>query len=113
MPIVTVKITGRQQLLAAIQEANKQLEAATESVLDGTAGNVEADAKDNSPVRTGRLRNSIAIKKSKLRREIGTDVPYSGFVELGTYKQKAQPYLFPASEKNRPGFIRDIKAIKV
>ena len=113
MPIITVKITGRQQLVAAIQEANKQLEAATETVLDGTANNVQGDAKAICPVDTGRLRSSIAIKKSKLRREIGTDVPYALPVEMGTYKQKAQPYLFPASEKNRQGFIRNIQAIKV
>jgi HK97 gp10 family phage protein len=113
MPIVSVKITGRQQLLAAIQEANKRLEAATESVLDSTANDVQADMQSNAPVRTGRLRNSIAIKKSKLRRVIGTDVPYSKYIELGTYKMKAQPFAFPASEKNRQGFIRNIQAIKV
>jgi hypothetical protein len=111
--MVTVKITGRQQLLAAIQDANRRLETATETVLDGTANNVQGDAKAICPVLTGRLRNSIAIKKSKLRREIGTDVPYGPAVEMGTYKQRAQPYLFPASEKNRQGFIRNIQAIKV
>lgn len=113
MPIVTVKITGRQQLVAAIQEANKRLEQATEAVLDATAGDVQTDAKASCPVRTGRLRNSLAIQKSKLRREIVTDVPYALPIEFGTYKMRAQPFLFPASEKNRQGFIRNIQAIRV
>jgi HK97 gp10 family phage protein len=63
---------------------------------------VEADAKRLCPVDTGRLRASIHVEKPKeLMRAIGTNVEYAPYVEWGTHKMRAQPYLRPALEKNR------------
>jgi len=54
------------------------------------------------PVDTGRLRNSLHIKPSSpgsLRYTIGDGVEYGVFVEYGTYKMRAQPFLRPAVDK--------------
>lgn len=58
----------------------------------------EGYAKDLCPVDTGRLRNSITNSPDVEEKAvyIGTNVEYAGDVELGTYKQAAQPYLKPA-----------------
>lgn len=59
----------------------------------------EGYAKRLCPVDTGRLRNSIT---HTTRSEpgpveyIGTNVEYAPYVELGTKRTKAQPYLKPA-----------------
>ena len=59
----------------------------------------EGYAKRLCPVDTGRLRNSIT---HTTRSEpgpvayIGTNVEYAPYVELGTSRTKAQPYLRPA-----------------
>ena len=55
-------------------------------------------AKDNSPVDTGRLRNSItnAVEMGEQAVYIGTNVEYAGYVELGTSRMKPRPYLKPA-----------------
>lgn len=58
----------------------------------------EGYAKRLCPVDTGRLRNSIthAVEGSEAV-VIGTNVEYAPYVELGTSRQKAQPYLRPAA----------------
>ena len=49
------------------------------------------------PVDTGRLRNSIThTQLDKTTEIIGTNVEYAAYVELGTQRQRAQPYLKPS-----------------
>ena len=58
----------------------------------------EGYAKRLCPVDTGRLRNSISHASDFVEKAeyIGTNVIYAPYVELGTSKQKPQPYLRPA-----------------
>ena len=60
----------------------------------------ESHAKDHCPVDTGRLRNSISHQVDMGDRSaiIGTNVEYAAYVELGTSRMRAQPYLRPACE---------------
>lgn len=66
---------------------------------------VEGAAKRLCPVDTGRLRssitNAIGHDEQGLVAVIGTNVEYAAFVELGTSKMPAQPYLRPALEAGR------------
>ena len=58
----------------------------------------ESHAKELCPVDTGRLRNSISHETDSDSVYIGTNVEYAAFVELGTSRMKARPYLRPAAE---------------
>lgn len=51
----------------------------------------------------GNLRNSITheVDEKKQVVRVGTNVEYAIYVELGTIKMEAQPYLNPALEMNR------------
>lgn len=61
---------------------------------------VEAEAKKLCPVRTGRLRASIhAGKERENVHYVGTNVHYAPYVEFGTRKMTAKPYLRPAVKK--------------
>lgn len=61
---------------------------------------VDRAAKQLCPVDTGRLRASITWQIERdargLLAMIGTNVEYARFVELGTVRAPAQPYLRPA-----------------
>lgn len=61
---------------------------------------VEASAKRLCPVDTNRLRSSITHRLSKdsrgLAADVGSNVEYAVFVELGTSRARAQPFLRPA-----------------
>ncbi len=52
------------------------------------------------PVDTSRLRSSIThkIDENDLYGLIGTNVSYATFVEFGTFRQVAQPFIRPAIE---------------
>mgnify|MGYP002781198879 CR=1 FL=1 len=78
-----------------------------------TALSVESDAKRRCPVKTGRLRASIKtlIASSGLGAIVGTPVEYAADVEFGSSSRKAKPYLFPAAESARAGFIARLKQI--
>ena len=56
-------------------------------------------------VRTGRLRSSISTTLGEdslgAYADVGTNVSYGGFVELGTRYMRARPYLRPALEAGR------------
>lgn len=63
---------------------------------------VEGSAKERCPVDTGTLRNSINYQLMDERTVIiGTNVEYAPYVEYGTVKMSAQPFLHPALEENR------------
>lgn len=68
--------------------------------LTRTTVRVEATAKRLCPVDTGRLRASVTHALSRdaqgLLGVVGTDVEYAPYVELGTTRMGAQPFLRPA-----------------
>ena len=77
------------------------VQGATNRALEIIGGKAESYAKALCPVDTGRLRNSIThVQMDEETEVIGTNVEYAPHVELGTYKQRAQPYLRPAAENH-------------
>ena len=86
-----------------IDEMKKAMERALEKI--GMVG--EAYAKEECPVDTGTLRNSISHAVDDNTAIIGTNVEYAPYVELGTSKMDAQPYLRPAVENH----IKEYKEI--
>ena len=75
------------------------MKAATARGLEICGEKAESYAKEICPVDTGRLRNSIAHAQEGSNTEvIGSNVEYGVFVELGTHKMAAKPFLRPAAE---------------
>ncbi len=71
------------------------------TIVDDTAKLMSREAKQRCPVDTGALRNSIAARKNGLKATVGAgnnNVNYASFVEYGTYKMAAQPFMTPAKE---------------
>lgn len=78
-------------------EVLKEMEQATVRALETIGLAAEGYAKRLAPVDTGRLRNSIShTHDGKDTVYIGTNVEYAPYLEFGTSRQKAQPYLKPA-----------------
>lgn len=96
MKSADVKITDNSaEVLKALPE---QIERALLAI--GLAA--ESYAKENCPVDTGRLRNSITheVRTDEKAVYIGSNVEYAAFVELGTSKMRARPYLTPAATQH-------------
>lgn len=53
---------------------------------------------------TGRLAGSIRVASYGTMADVGTDLDYGKFLELGTQEMAARPYMVPALEQARPGW---------
>ena len=93
------------ELLDALPE---QIEAALTAI--GMVA--ETYAKEECPVDTGRLRNSITheVDMNEQAAIIGSNVEYAAYVELGTSRQKAQPYLRPAAQNHTEEYKRIVES---
>jgi HK97 gp10 family phage protein len=73
--------------------------------LPSAAALIEGAAKRNTPVDTGRLRASISSRSDKETATVFTPTEYAPYVEYGTKRQKAQPFMRTALDKNRKKLI--------
>lgn len=87
---INVKITDNSDI--ALEELQRKIEMA----LIAIGATAESHAKEYCPVDTGRLRNSISNTHDEDSAYIGTNVEYAAYVELGTSRRGAKPYLKPA-----------------
>jgi HK97 gp10 family phage protein len=76
-----------------------------------TALDIEADAKALAPVDTGNLKNSIGSDVQTLAAEIGPTASYAPFLEAGTSRMAAQPFMGPAFDRRSPGLVAAMEQI--
>ena len=92
--------------------ASVQIEDHTQDFLDGMSTAMgaaleeiglvaEGYAKRLCPVDTGNLRNSITHTTDGSAAYIGTNVEYAPYVEMGTSRTRAQPFLRPAAQDHQ------------
>lgn len=104
-----IHIEGMENVQAVLEQKMNNI---TEKLSEGVAGSckvVEADAKAMCPVDTGELRKSITSEVSGTTGVVGTNKEYAMYVEFGTYKMAAQPYLVPALKENEEKVVQIIK----
>ncbi len=86
--------------LAGLAKATQAIKIKSTADLLRVAIDTQNRARSACPVDTGRLRSSITHKVGRDKTgpfvEVGTNVKYAMFVEFGTTRQRAQPYLRPA-----------------
>lgn len=122
----------RVEVLGIDRLAKKLKPADLKDALNESCLLVENTAKENCPVDSGQLRNSIASNVSGETGEVGTNVDYGVYVEYGTgvfnpgrltpwsYQdasgewhtttgQKPQPFLVPALDSNRDKILNIFK----
>jgi len=74
------------------------------------AGKVlEKKVKNNAPVDTGKLRDSIKSEADGLTVTVGTDVKYAKNVEFGTYKQSANPFFRVSIDTEKKDMLKQFK----
>lgn len=93
------------------EEASQGVARAIDRALEEIGLAAEGYAKRACPVDTGNLRNSIthAVDTADNAVYIGTNVEYAPYVELGTSRQKAQPFLRPAASEHGAQYRQVLK----
>lgn len=83
-----------------VDEVLNALQSQKAKILEEWGLTAEAYASDYCPVDTGRLRASISHDTDEDTMYLGTNVEYAPYVELGTSRMDAQPFLRPAIENH-------------
>ena len=104
-----------------------QVEERLSAALEIAARHIEAKAKEDVPFDTGATKNSINAKPGAtagqlmgisasaiggtLSWRIGPTTEYAPFLEFGTRRMAARPYMVPAIESERPKLVRAVKQL--
>ena len=89
--------------------AKAEIRAAYARALERIGMQAEGYAQDLCPVDTGNLRNSITHTTDGTAAYIGTNAEYAPYVELGTRRAAAQPFLKPAGTDHRGTYANIVK----
>ena len=130
MTIMTFKFSGIQDATKALEKVKEDLENNMQEILLGGGQLIRGEAirsiqtgaksgktyKRYNPTRThkasapgeapasdtGFLVSNIRVKEQKDVVVVSSEASYSKFLEYGTSKMLARPFLFPAFEKSKP-----------
>lgn len=106
MPVI--KFEGIEKLEKGIRENVTMSDVKRVVQLNGAE--LQAKAQANAPVDTGALKRSIGLELSDggMTATVEPTMEYAAYVELGTRKMKAQPYLKPAFDDQMQQFKKDM-----
>lgn len=109
---VSFKVKGVDLGGRRIIKKKKQARIATDRQLELSSKRIERMAKVKAPVDTGALKNSIfSAKAGNLTYKVTAPQHYAIYVEKGTRKMRAQPYLKPALDAERPKLISNLRKL--
>lgn len=111
MADVNVKWSGLDSLMEQLGATAAATIEAAASAMKLTTGQVQATAKQVAPKRTGYMANNISVDPVKktatsVTGTVNAKADYSSFVEFGTYKMSAQPFIRPAVSAAQSLFIK-------
>lgn len=100
-----VKISGT----GSIDTMLERLRTEPANSIKSAAEIVKDAAKELCPVDTGALRDSITVQSTPRGAQITAPKDYAVYVEFGTQKSAAKPFLVPALLNNREKVLEAIK----
>lgn len=83
---------------------------AVKRVVKQNGAELQEKSQQKAPVDTGHLKDSIGIELEDggMTAVVEPTAEYAAYVELGTRKMEAQPYLKPAWEEQKEQFKKDL-----
>lgn len=109
MAKLTIDIKGTQAVIANFKKFGLEGRKIVSDITEIQARDIERDAKNLAPVDTGKMRQAIKAEKFWFSQWTITAYEiYSIFVEFGTVKQTAQPFLHPAWKQGVKSYLRDL-----
>lgn len=123
MGSTTFQLRGLDKLQAKLQRVAKLEEV--EKIIEEHGSNLQKKAIDNAQFKghyrgkkfikpTGATRKSISVNSSKIDRfkyRVAPGTEYAAYVELGTRKMSAQPFIKPAFDDQKALFKRDLERL--
>lgn len=115
-----IELSGVEELISRLKQIGANISELENKALKKAAEPVLQDAIANAPERTGKLKKGLKISGIKNRdgakyvlvgidRSDTSKIYYGKFIEFGTAKMSARPFLEPAYEKNKKEIMEEIK----
>jgi HK97 gp10 family phage protein len=108
---IRAHIDGTGDLAEALKLVKKVAPEALEAAISDAAQIIKDEAQRRCPEKTGRLKRSIDVqvfKKGSVAVTAGA--PYAKFVEYGTSKMAARPFMRPAADRGASKAAKQITA---
>jgi len=99
---ISCDVKGIEEFQDALRNFDSAMQKHVHRQLLSWAADVKTLARQLVPVKSGYLRSTIYAKVSEWVAEIGAEATYALFVEFGTRRMRAQPYLYPAIQQHLP-----------
>lgn len=108
---ISVQIQGAESLRDRLRQLSPRIRRATRKAVEESGAAMERGMKNLAPVDTGTLRDSIRHEVEDLTATAGPgdEVDYAIFVEFGTSRMPAQPYVRPVAEAERHLFPERVR----
>lgn len=115
MAAITLKVVGLDNLSAVLKE-NATMKDVKRVVSQNGAGlnqKMVSNANFTKGYSTGTTKRSIhlEITDGGMTAEVGPETGYSIYVEFGTRKMEAQPFVRPALDAQAPKFKSDMQSL--
>jgi hypothetical protein len=105
-----IRVEGLAELRRASRGAKREVRRAGEAEVLLASQNVRAAARARVRVKSGATRDSIQLDVRGLRGGVKVTDFKGHWIELGTVRAPAYPYLFNSWEEERPRFQRRLAA---
>lgn len=96
-----MRLTGDKALARKMRKLQAEAVPVCTDAIQGWADDVQTDAQAAVPVDTAKLQRKIKKRVRATSGEVIADTSYATYVELGTSRQEAQPFLYPAFARHR------------
>lgn len=109
---IKYSVKGVDRWIKRLRDKSKQAQVATDRQLELSSKRIERGAKTGAPVDTGALKNTIfSVKAGHLTYKVTAPQHYAIYVEKGTRKIRAQPFLKPAIDAEQPKLISNLRKL--
>lgn len=96
--VLAVRVEGMDEAMAKLKAVAANLPKEADKIIEDGGERIFAMSQQLVPVDTGTLQRSGMHQHEFLRSEISYNTEYAAFVEYGTSRMAAQPYLRPAAD---------------
>jgi HK97 gp10 family phage protein len=111
---MATKVGGIELDTAVLDRITAEMRPGAAAIVEKYGLAITGSAAQNAPVDTGALKNSITSESGmtgEMQFTVQDGVEYGVFVETGTHRMAAQPFLVPALEKWSQQFMNAFKEL--
>lgn len=111
---ISIQVNGLEEFQKLLSQMPNKIQKGLSDAIKKTAFLIEGQAKQNTPVNTGRLRASILTELHPFSATVSPTVGYAIYVHEGTRYMRSRPFMYDAVQQTKDE-ISDIfsEAVKV